>query len=128
MQIDYLFNAIQGYKYIKRFSYLFNMENKDINKRYKILKFFDKYGLNATKEAFNISRRTIYRWKLNYIKSNKDINSLKPKSTRPKRLRETTISKLIVDEIKRLREIYPNIGKAKIYILLEEFCKNNNFK
>ena len=45
------------------------METKEASKRYKILQFYEKHGLEATKEAFDISRmicqpyiiqRTIY--------------------------------------------------------------------
>ena len=61
MQTDYLFNGIKGYATFKKFSYLLEMENKEAQKRLKILKFFDKYGLEATIEAFDISRRTLYR-------------------------------------------------------------------
>ncbi len=124
MQTDYLFNGIKGYTTFKRFSYLFDMENKEANDRYKIIQFFDKYGLEATIEAFSVSRRTIYRWK-SKLKEN-GIKSLKPKSTKPKKLRTPITPKIIVNEIKRLREIYPNIGKAKLYVLLEPFCKDNN--
>ena len=126
MQTDYLFNGIKGYAYIKRFSYLFEMENKEVNKRYKILQFFDKYGLDATIEAFAVSRRTIYRWKAKLKEGNNQINSLSSKSTKPKTKRKSNIQKILIDEIKRLREIYPNIGKAKLYILLKPFCEKNN--
>ena len=68
MQTDYLFNGIKGYAYIKRFSYLFEMKNKEANERYKILKFFDKYGLNATIEAFNVSGMGIFTLKKNVLK------------------------------------------------------------
>ena len=128
MQTDYLFNGIKGYAYIKRFSYLFEMKNKEANERYKILQFYDKYGLNATIEAFNISRRTIYRWKEKLKKNHNQINSLNSKSTKPKKKRESSVSKDLIVEIKRLREIYPNIGKAKIYILIKPFCQKNNIK
>ena len=126
MQRDYLFNGIKGYTTFKRFSYLFDMDNEEANKRYKIIEFYNKYGLEATKEAFGISRRTIYRWKAK-LKEN-GITSLKPKSTKPKKLRTPTSPKILINEIKRLREKYPNIGKAKLHILLEPFCKENNLK
>lgn len=127
MQTDYLFNGIRGYASVKRFSYLFNMENKKAQKRLKILNFFDKYGLEATKEAFGISRRTLYRWRATLIKNKNNITSLNPKSTKPKNLRKSNVSKLLIDEIRRLRENYPNIGKAKLYVILKPWCEQNNF-
>jgi len=127
MQTDYLFNGIRGYAGLKRFSYLFNMENTKANKRLKIVQFFDKYGLEATIEAFEISRRTLYRWKSALKKSKEDILSLNPKSTKPKHTRKPTISQAVIDEIKILREEYPNIGKAKLHVMLKPWCKENNF-
>ena len=122
MQTDYLFNGIKGYTTFRRFSYLWTMKTKEADRRYKILQFYDKYGLEATKEAFGVSRRTIYRWKAT-LKANKyEVKSLNPKSTKPKQKREPTTPRVIVDEIKRLRGQYPNIGKAKLYVILKEWC------
>jgi transposase InsO family protein len=126
MQTDYLFNAIRGYARFKRFSYLFEMENTEANKRLKIIKFHDKYGLEATIEAFDVSRRTIYRWKTTLKRNKGNTISLTPKSTAPKRIRKPTTPKPIVDEIKKLREKYPNIGKAKLHVILKPWCKENN--
>jgi len=125
MQTDYLFNGIKGYSTFKRFSYLLEMETKEANNRLKILQFYEKYGLNATIEAFDISKRTIYRWKA-ILKENKgNKQSLEPKSTKPKNKRKPTTPKIIIDKIKSLREQYPNIGKAKLYVLLKPWCKEN---
>jgi len=45
MQTDYLFNGIKGYTTFRRFSYLWTMKTKEADRRYKILQFYDKYGL-----------------------------------------------------------------------------------
>ena len=124
MQRDYLFNGIRGYTTFRKFSYLFDMDNKEANDRYKIIQFYDKYGIEATIEAFNVSRRTIYRWK-SKLKEN-GLSSLKPKSTKPKHLRTATTPKALINEIKRLREKYPNIGKAKLHIMLKSWCEEND--
>ena len=100
------------------------MDSKEANDRYKIIQFYDKYGLEATTEAFEISKRTIYRWK-SKLKEN-GLTSLKPKSTAPKQKRKPTTPKIIIEQIKLFREQYPNIGKAKLYVLLEPWCKENN--
>jgi len=128
MQTDYLFHGIKGYARFKRFSYLFEMTTKEANDRYRIIEFYDKFGLEATTEAFGISRRTIYRWKEKLKKNKNEITALNPKSTKPKQKRKPVTSKVIVDEIKRLREQYPNIGKAKLYYLLKPWCENNNLE
>ncbi len=101
------------------------MENSKVQYRLKVLKFYDKYGLDATIEAFEVSRRTIFRWR-SILENSSDYNDLAPKSTRPKTFRKTSFDKMIVDEIKRLREHYPNIGKAKLHVLLKPFCEKSN--
>jgi len=97
MQTDYLFNGLKGYAFIKKFNYIFYMENNEANKRYKILKFFDKYGIDATIEAFDVSRRTIYRCKAKLKHSG--ILSLKPKSCKPKQLRIPLAPNLFVNRL-----------------------------
>ena len=126
MQTDYLFNGIKGYARFKRFSYLLDMETKEAQQRLKILQFFEKYGLNAAIEAFGVSRRTLYRWKSALEQNNKNITALNPKSTKPKHTREPATPKIIIDEIRRLREKYPNIGKAKLYHMLKPWCEAKN--
>jgi transposase len=126
MQTDYLFNGLKGYSTFKKFSYLLEMENSEAQKRLKILKFFDKYGLEATIEAFSVSRRTLYRWKAKYKENKNDITSLNPKSTKPKTKRKPTTQKAIIDEIKRLKEKFPNIGKSKLHVILKPWCEQNN--
>lgn len=128
MQADYLFNGIKGYAQLKRFSYLFEMCTQEANKRYKILQFYEKYGLEATKDAFGVSRRTIYRWKAKLKENQGNVNSLNSHSTKPKTTRIPITPKAIVNEIKRLREKYPNIGKTKLHVMLQSWCENNNLQ
>ena len=126
MQTDYLFNGIRGYASLKRFGYLLEMKTKEAKERYKILLFFEKYGLEATKEAFGVSRRTLYRWKALLQTNKNEINALNPKSTQPKQKRQPITPKAIVDEMKRLREKYPNIGKEKLHVLLQPWCEEKS--
>jgi transposase len=127
MQTDYLFNGIRGYARVKRFSYLFEMDTKEASKRLKIIKFFDKYGLETTIEAFGVSRRTLYRWKAKFKRDKEDITSLNPHSRAPKQKRKSTTSQTIIDKVKQLREKYPNIGKAKLYVMLKPWCEKNSY-
>ncbi|BCD62733.1 transposase [Nitratiruptor sp. YY08-26] len=97
-------------------------------RRKKILDFWKKYGLEATKEAFGVSRRTLFRWKKSFNDANGDIKALNPKSRKPKRVRESNVPLEVIKEIKRLRKVYPNIGKAKLYHLLKPFCEAKGVK
>lgn len=128
MQTDYRYNWIKGYKRFARFCYRLGMISEEANQRYKILQFFERYGLEATKEAYGVSRRTLYRWKSILKNSNGDISSLNPKSTKPHKKREPQTPKIIIDEIKKLREEYPNIGKEKIHYMLKSWCKSKELK
>ena len=104
------------------------MISEEAKRRKKILEFWEKYGLEATIDAFGVSRRTLYRWKAKLKKAKGDIKALNPKSTRPKRVRQSKVPLEIVQEIRRLREQYPNIGKAKLYHLLKPFCEAKGLK
>ena len=53
-----------------------HIQNTEAKKRLKIIKFFDKYGLDATIEAFGVSRRTIYRYKATFKRYFSTISSL----------------------------------------------------
>lgn len=90
---------------------------KHTNKRVPILGFWRKFGLNATKEAFNISRATLYRWQ-----KEKREGQLRPRATVPKRKRKRTVDQRLVDEIIRLRTEHYRLGKDKVQPLLMEVC------
>jgi transposase InsO family protein len=126
MQTEYLWHGVKGYKHLDKFSYLFSMTTGKANERLRIIEFSNKHGYKAAIDAFGISKRTIQRWKASI--ANKDFTTLNPKSCRPKKLRESRHSKLLIDEIKRLRTLHPNIGKAKLHVMLIDWCNINNVK
>jgi hypothetical protein len=53
----------------------------------RVLAFWEKNGLEATKEVFNVSRPTLFRWQKNLSKGLGKLESLNNKSTTPKRKR-----------------------------------------
>ncbi|MBU1164769.1 helix-turn-helix domain containing protein, partial [Patescibacteria group bacterium] len=66
MQIGFKYHDCQGfgrlYNYgLKHFNPN-NMITKEAETRLKILKYWKKYGLNATKDAFGAKRSTLYGW------------------------------------------------------------------
>jgi len=126
MQTDYLFHGVKGFARFAYYSYHLDMISKEAQKRYKIIKFYEKYGLNATLEAFDISKRTLYRYKSLYKKGGNKLESLNPKSKAPKRKRKLNIPRELILKIKSLREKYPNLGKAKLYYMLKPWCEKNN--
>ena len=95
--------------------------------RLRVIEFHSKYGTQPTIDAFKISKRTLFRWKHMYISSNKDPNSLIPHSTRPAKLRHMTVDINVIQEIRRIRYMYGCIGKRKIKVLLNQYCKENGY-
>jgi transposase InsO family protein len=103
------------------------MITKEAKQREKILLFWRKYGLEVTKEAYDIKRATLYNWWKKYKDSSYLLISLNPKSQARKANNKRIINPQILVEIKRLRlEECPNMGKAKIKKNLDLFCNKNN--
>ena len=102
-------------------------ENEKAQFRFHVLGLFYDSGWKMVKKAFpNLSRPTVYRWKRAYELSLKNLNSLLPKSTRPKTTRrmQTTLPILLL--IKSLREQYPRMGKTKIKLFVDEFTRQQD--
>ena len=115
------------YRYMQFKQYLKLISgNEIISEKLTIINFYDKYGSRATKDAFNISRSTIYNWKKLYRDSRYNPNSLIPKSRRPKNTRRMVVDTRIVEFIKSIRKDNHRLGKSKIKILLDPYCKELN--
>ena len=96
--------------------------------KYKVLCFWEKHGLEATIEAFNVKKRTLYDWKNKLKKRGGKPESLNEKSKTPKTKRKRIWPLEVINEIRRLREKYPNLGKEKIYPELKIFCEGRKLK
>lgn len=126
MRLMYIGNA-GYYRYMKFKQYLKLISgNQIISEKLSIINFYDKHGAKATRDAFNISRSTIYNWKKTYKDSKYNPKSLIPKSKRPKNLRRMVIDKRVVEFIKNLRENNHRLGKSKIKVLLDPYCDELN--
>jgi len=102
-----------------------HMMTDEAKRRARILAFWQKHGLVATREAFQVSRSTLFFWQQARNKAAGKNIGLNPQSKRPKKLRSRSWSPAVILEIKRLREAHPNLGKEKVRILLKEFCLTN---
>jgi len=94
----------------------------------KVLIFWQKYGLPATTAAFEIKERTLYVWKAQLKKGKGRPEFLNEKSRRPKIVRQRQWPDWVKDRIRQLRKEHPNLGKEKIYILLQPYCQANKLK
>lgn len=87
--------------------------------RLKVIEFHDKYGTQATIEAFGVPRSTIYHWKKLFRDSGGRLESLIPKSTAPKTKKEKMWHPEVVNFIVEMRKKHPRLGKEKLKPLFE---------
>ena len=99
--------------------------NSDVAQfRFRCLCILERQGYSGVKLAFpSVGRRTVFRWQKMYLKSDKKLTGLIPKSTRPHTVRQMVVPAKILSFIKAVREQYPRLSKYKIKIFLDEFCK-----
>ncbi len=129
MQIRRMGYRIRGFGRITDYAvrYLNRMATKAAERRAEALAFWNKYGLEATKEAFKASERSLYGWKAMFKAGQSRTEALDPKSKKPKSVRQRNWPEIIKNEIKRLRTEHPNLGKDKIHPLLARFCEAQGF-
>ncbi|PZP57540.1 MAG: hypothetical protein DI596_09145, partial [Azospira oryzae] len=63
MQVHHVGYRIRGFYRVAKLGHLWEMTPKDAQERLRILRFWERHGLQATIDAFGVSRRTLYRWK-----------------------------------------------------------------
>ncbi len=98
-----------------------HMRNKqEVDRRVKILGFWNTHGLKATKDAFGVSRPTLFRWQKQLGDSGGKIDSLDPKSTAPKERRKRIVPDGVEAFIIKEREAHPRLGKEKLRKLLKD--------
>lgn len=91
--------------------------------RLEVINHFKTYGPRSTKDAFKVSRATIYRWTKQFNQSQGRLQSLIPQSRSPLRRRKMETDLRILEFIKSTRQLHPRIGKDKIKPLLDQYCK-----
>ena len=94
----------------------------------KIAEFGLKHGYKAALDAFEVKKSTYYNYVKLYKISREYNLRLEIKSKRPKRLRQPNWNKRIVNFIKNIRELRPNLGKDKIKHYLDKFCEFKGIK
>lgn len=92
----------------------------EAQRRAQILTFWQKHGLPATRDAFRVSRSTLFAWQRRLQEGRGKLSSLEPGSRRPRRLRSMTLSPVIISRICLLRRSFPHYGPAKLRVLLKE--------
>ncbi len=72
-----------------KLGHLWDMIPKEAQYRLRVLRFWKKYGLEATREAFGVSRRTLYRWQAKLRAARGDPTALQPQKPIPRRRRQS---------------------------------------
>lgn len=100
------------------------MITKTAEDRLKILQFWRKFGHQAVFAAYGAKRSTLYGWQK--ILRVKGLAGLNPGSQARKNNNKRSVDSRIITEIKRLRlAVCPNMGKDKIKLFLDKFCRIN---
>jgi transposase InsO family protein len=124
MQYQHIGHKIRGFYRIAKYSWRYlAMISKKALLKYKAIKFWQKYGLEATIDAFEVKRRTLFYWKRRLKDGNGNPGALNERSRKPRKLRQRNWPKAVIDEIKRLRKEHPNLSKEKIHPFLSRFCE-----
>lgn len=128
MQIQRIGYRVKGFYAVADRALCWSMISADAQERYRILCFWEKHGLEATQEAFGVSRRTLYAWRQRLRAGGGKPAACAPHSTRPHRLRQRCWPAEVINEIARLRREHANLGKEKIHPLLQAWCQTRGWR
>ena len=109
-------------KYISNIAHLDKKIQAIIFRRIEIIEFFDKFGADPTKQAFKVSRSTVYGWKSKLKKSGGKLSSLRAESKTPKTRRRRVVKQEHIDLIRDYRHEHPGVDKVTIKSVLDAVC------
>jgi putative transposase len=126
MQYLNRFNPIKLRKVTRYLEQAITEHNETAIRRKEILDFFDKYGLQATKDAYKISKSTLYNWKRQH--KDNGIRGLIPLPKTPLHKRQSKVNSLVIEFITDYRNQYGKITQETIKPALDIYCKQNGIK
>src|SRR5271156_2301018 len=121
MHVQHVGHRIRGFYRLADYALRWGMIAPDAQRRLQILDFWRRHGLDATREAFQVSRRTLFAWRAKFRAEGGNLAALVPRSTASKQRRQRQWPPALLSEIRRLRTLYPNLGKEKLHLLLKPF-------
>lgn len=89
-------------------------------KKHEALEFWNKYGLDATRDAFGVSRSTLYAWRAKHRSGG--LSALHDRSRAPRAPRRRNWPPGLLEELRALRRRRPGLGPQKLRVLLEPVC------
>jgi putative transposase len=90
--------------------------------RLEVIEHFNKFGLASTRQAYKVSRATVFRWRKKLKDSQGKLSELIPKRKTPINKRTMETDPQIISFIKSQREAHYRLGKRKIKPLLDQYC------
>ena len=100
-----------------RFRYMITETAKQ---RCRILAFWDRHGTEATKEAFDVSGRTLFRWQSALKQTNGKLEGLNKKKTVPKNKRLRQVPEDVKNAVIAIRGNKYRLGKEKVWKILRD--------
>ena len=129
MQTFFIYKGVRGYHRVMQMAdYANHPQRGEIERRLKIMKFFDKHGDEATREAFGTARSTVYLWKKKLKDGGGKLIALAPRSRAPIRKRTRAVGREVVRFIEKYRTERPGVGKETIKPALDEFCRERELR
>ena len=112
---------------MRRIDEVVNSSNREeIETRLKIIQFFDDYGAEATRRAYDKSRSTIYLWKQKLKEGG--TNALASRDRAPRIRRRRVVSPFVGSFIIGYRTSHPGVDKTTIYPALKAACDRAGIK
>jgi transposase InsO family protein len=108
---------VVAWQRLVRFRYMISDKAKE---RCRILAFWERHGLDATTEAFGVSRATLFRWQKALAARHGKLEGLNAQSTAPKRRRQRSIPDAVRQLIVSERLMDPRLGKDKLAQLIKD--------
>ena len=116
--------------YHRFMNYIYNISSnpkkKEIEKRLEIIKFFDDFGEEATKRAYDKSRSTVFLWKQKIKEGGGKLSALAPGNKAPKNRRKRKQTPEMVEFVRSYRLEHPGSDQVTIKPALDVFCLENS--
>ena len=103
--------------------YLEHPKKEIIEQRLQILEFYEEFGLEATRKAFNKSRSTIFLWKQKLARSGGKLSALAPGDRTPRHKRTRIVDPFVTRFIVDYRTNHPGADKTTITPALTRACQ-----
>jgi len=103
-------------------------KREHIEQRLKIIEFFDEFGPQATRKAFNKGRSTIYLWKRKLKMADGKLSALAPGDKTPIDKRKRIVHPFIESFITEYRIKHPRADKATVALALKAACYSAGIK